>query len=135
MIELEELSYSELAASLDRPSKERVRAWQLGSVANWAEENIVLRPAIYAVEPGDNLGYEYKYINWPVVREQLLKGGIRLAALLNAIYGEGREVLREGVGALPIPRTQRCGELSDDDRPAHARGRGSPRRAWRCEPR
>jgi len=87
MIELEELSYSELAASLDRPSKERVRAWQLGSVANWAEENIVLRPAIYAVERGDNLGYEYKYLNWPVVREQLLKGGIRLAALLNAIYG------------------------------------------------
>jgi len=56
-------------------------------VANWAEENIVLRPAIYAVERGDNLGYEYKYLNWPVVREQLLKGGIRLAALLNAIYG------------------------------------------------
>lgn len=87
MIELEGLSYTELAASLDHPTREQVKAWQEGTVAQWAEENIPLRPDIYAVEPGDNLGYEYKYRNWATVRQQLLKGGIRLAALLNAIYG------------------------------------------------
>lgn len=86
MIDLEDLSYTELAAAIDHPTKEQMKTWQQGAVAQWAEENVRLRPDIYAVERGADLGYVYKYHNWPVVQEQLLKGGIRLAALLNAIF-------------------------------------------------
>lgn len=87
MIDLDGLSYTELAASLDHPTLEQCRTWRQGSVAQWAEEAMALRPRIYAVQRGDDLGYAYKYQNWPTVQEQLLKGGMRLAAILNAIYG------------------------------------------------
>lgn len=40
-----------------------------------------------AVNPkGDFLGYEYMYPNFPVVRSQLQKGGIRLAKFLEGIF-------------------------------------------------
>ncbi|MFT3885111.1 MAG: S1/P1 nuclease [Flavobacteriales bacterium] len=87
MIELDGLSYTELAASLDHPSAAQCNAWKQGTPAQWAEEALALRPRIYAVQRGSDLGYAYKYRNWSVVQEQLLKGGIRLAAILNAIYG------------------------------------------------
>lgn len=92
MIDLEGLSYTELAESLDHPTAEQRARWPQGTVASWAEENRALRPRIYDVPHGGELGYAYKYRNWPVVQEQLLKGGIRLAALLNEIYGPGRRV-------------------------------------------
>ncbi len=44
------------------------------------------RDQIYAVAPGDELGYEYSYRNWPLVRQQLSKGGVRLAGILNEIF-------------------------------------------------
>ena len=34
------------------------------------------------------MAYQYKFRNMPVVREQLYKGGLRLAALLNWIFAE-----------------------------------------------
>ncbi|WP_317043460.1 S1/P1 nuclease [Nonlabens spongiae] len=43
---------------------------------------------IYAnVEKGDNLGYRYMYDYTDLMKEQLQKGGVRLAALLNDIFG------------------------------------------------
>ena len=35
-----------------------------------------------------SLGYEYMYSWFPVVHDQLQKGGIRLAKVLNDIYGK-----------------------------------------------
>lgn len=81
------LSYTELARSIDRASKEEVRDWSRGTAADWAQENLAYRPQIYALEAGDKLDYAYQYLNWPLVQRQLLKGGVRLAGLLNAIYG------------------------------------------------
>lgn len=86
LIDLQDLSYTELAASLDPVSQAQRALWQSGSVAQWAEENLAYRARIYPVEAGAELGYAYSYANWPLVREQLLKGGVRLAGMLNAIY-------------------------------------------------
>ena len=53
----------------------------------WVKEAMELRPQIYDMRDDENLSYEYMYRNWETVRKQLLKGGLRLAALLNEIYG------------------------------------------------
>jgi hypothetical protein len=87
IIDLQELSYTELAQSLAPVTAREKGEWQRGSSAQWAEEAMQWRPQIYAVEKGDELGYEYSYLNWPLVKDQLRKGGVRLARVLNEIFG------------------------------------------------
>ncbi len=87
MIDEDGLSYSELATSIDHATRPQITSWQKGDAASWAHECLALRPAIYDVQQGDVLGYDYQHRNWPIVEEQLLKAGIRLAGVLNKIFG------------------------------------------------
>lgn len=58
-----------------------------GSVKDWMNESRRLCVKIYeTTESGENLGYRYMYDYMDVVREQLQRGGIRLAVLLNEIF-------------------------------------------------
>jgi hypothetical protein len=86
IIELQELSYSELASSLRKPSRAQVDQWRKGTTVQWAEENLAMRPLIYSAPEGADIGYAYAFTTWPVVKEQLLKGGVRLAAVLNEVF-------------------------------------------------
>ena len=86
MIDDTRLSYTEFAASLKRPSDQQVRQWQQSGILVWAEENMSYRNQIYKVGDG-RLGYRYSYLNMPTVRQRLLQAGIRLAGILNTIYG------------------------------------------------
>lgn len=86
MVDESQLSYTELARSLDHATREQMQLWSQGSAADWAEENVGLRTSIYPEEPGAKLGYDYQYKHWPLVQQQLLKGGIRLAGILNSIF-------------------------------------------------
>lgn len=81
------MSYTELAENRKELSKKELRAMKKGSVLDWAKESQALAMKIYNdVENGDSLSYEYMYEWFPVVREQLQKGGVRLAAILNKIF-------------------------------------------------
>lgn len=80
------LSYTELAASLEIPSADAVRQWQTGSVETWAAENHAYEKPVYDYGDG-RLGYRYAYVNLPVVRHRLLQAGVRLAGIINEIYG------------------------------------------------
>lgn len=86
MIDKKQLSYTELASALDHAGQDQIAAWTKGTAADWAQENLALRAGIYGVEKGADLGYRYLYDHWTTVEEQLLKGGIRLAGVLNAIF-------------------------------------------------
>ncbi|MCB9170867.1 MAG: S1/P1 nuclease [Flavobacteriales bacterium] len=86
MIDQEVLSYTELAAALDHVGKQRCRAIQMGRPADWAMEDIALRDRIYDLGTDNSIGYGYLYRNWPVVQERLLKAGVRLAGILNAVF-------------------------------------------------
>lgn len=86
LVEGMNLSYTELTRSLDHATKEQVNQWMQGNAADWAQENVAYRAQIYPSEPGVNLSYDYRYEQWPLVRQQLLKGGIRLAGVLNSIF-------------------------------------------------
>ena len=82
------MSYTELARSLPRWSREKIRQIQQGSVYDWVEEIQEVTNQVYAsVEVGEKLSYRYRYDWWDTVEEQLLIGGVRLAAVLNDIYG------------------------------------------------
>lgn len=83
-----EMSYTELAANTDALSKFQLKALQQGSVKDWMYESRALCKEVYATTKiGDKLGYRYMYDYVDVVRSQLQKGGIRLAVLLNDIFG------------------------------------------------
>lgn len=88
MIEDYNMSYSELAENADKLSNLQLQQLQQGTVVDWMYESRNLCKEIYAnTEIGDKLGYRYMYDYVKVVRSQLQKGGIRLAVLLNDIFG------------------------------------------------
>jgi hypothetical protein len=87
IIESKNLSYTELAHSINHASKAQIKEWQSTGVRDWAHEAMQYREQIYDIPEDGRLGYEYMFHNWATIQLQLLKSGIRLAGLLNDIYG------------------------------------------------
>lgn len=82
-----DMSYTELAYNTDVLSKEKIRNIQKGSVLDWMYESKELANRVYdSAEPGEKLGYQYMYEWFPVVHDQIQRGGLRLAGILNEIY-------------------------------------------------
>ena len=58
-----------------------------GTPVQWAEESVrVAAEHCYQVPASHEIGQAYLDANLPVLRQQLFRGGVRLAALLNAIF-------------------------------------------------
>jgi hypothetical protein len=87
MIDDTKLSYTELAQSLVRPDATVVKRWQGASVREWATESMSYRPQVYSIGNG-TLGYQYSYKYLSIARLRILQAGIRLAGILNQIYGK-----------------------------------------------
>lgn len=88
MIDYYGMSYSEISKNADELSPGQVKDIQQGEILDWIYESQGLAKKIYAsANIGEKLGYQYMYQYFPVVRSQLQKGGIRLAKLLNEIFG------------------------------------------------
>jgi hypothetical protein len=86
MIDDTRLSYTELAESLEKPDASTISSWQKSDVYRWASESIGYRNQVYRYGNG-RLGYRYAYENFHIVRLRLLQAGIRIAGVLNEIYG------------------------------------------------
>ena len=86
MIDDTRLSYTELASSLEIPDAATILSWQKSDIYTWAAESMEYREQVYRYGRG-NLGYKYAYENFHIVRHRLLQAGIRLAGILNDIYG------------------------------------------------
>jgi len=87
MIDDTKLSYTELAQSLIRPDAAVVKQWQSATVRDWAMESMSYRPQVYSIGNGQ-LGYQYSYKYLGIARLRMLQAGIRLAGVLNQIYGK-----------------------------------------------
>ena len=88
MIEAWKMSYIELANNTKDLSKNQIKAIEKGTVLDWVYDTHKITKKVYkSVKVGENLRYRYSYVYFPVVRQQLQKGGIRLAKLLNDIFG------------------------------------------------
>lgn len=80
-------SYSEWQEQVDRASAKQEKAIAHGTPNDWIEETVILANRLYedAAEVS-NMSYDYVAEYAPVIEEQFLKGGIRLAKLLEEIY-------------------------------------------------
>ncbi len=88
MIDSYGMSYTELAMNAPSLSKKEYRALSQGTHRDWlADSRIVVKDIYKNVETGDKLGYRYMYDYKSTMKNQLLKGGTRLAALLNELFG------------------------------------------------
>lgn len=87
MIDSYQMSYTELADTRKKLSFAEIKEIENGELLDWVYESRGMAEELYnSVEVGDKLGYEYMYKWFPTVLEQLQKGGIRLAKVLNEIY-------------------------------------------------
>jgi len=88
LIEFQNLSYTEYSANINHLSKQQRREWQKQPMTEWFFESYQLADKLYAgiktQEP--RLSYRYDFENVEMLNQQLLKGGIRLAGLLNEIF-------------------------------------------------
>ena len=82
------MGYDELAQELLRSTTKEERAeLAKGTYLDWVEESHQIVERIYAsASSGDRLGYRYTYDFNPLLFEQLAKGGIRLAKVLNELF-------------------------------------------------
>lgn len=86
-IESQQYSYTEYAQLLDIAGKDQVKAWQSSPLEDWFYESHVMSDSIYDGTPAESkLSYRYIYKYQALLNEQLLKGGLRLAALLNQTF-------------------------------------------------
>ncbi|WP_034890773.1 S1/P1 nuclease [Gillisia sp. Hel_I_29] len=87
MIDSYDMSFSELANNTVKFSETERRTITAGSFEDWMYESKMLSEKVYnSADIGEKLSYRYMYDWFPVVREQLEKGGLRLASVLNEIY-------------------------------------------------
>lgn len=81
-------SYTEWQKQIDILSKSDKAAVQQGSVEEWFKQTHSIAERIYAATPeGKRFSYDEVAEYAPVIEQQLMRGGLRLAALLNEIYG------------------------------------------------
>lgn len=87
MIDETKLSYTEFSTAINDPAKEQHKRWQKGDVLDWAYETRDLRSSAYDLPDDGQIGYRYMYDHRETLDRQLLKAGVRLAGVLNEIYG------------------------------------------------
>ena len=88
MIESYNMTYSELSNNLDYFSKNQKEAIQKGTVIDWVNESREQAMIVYqSAKTDQNLSYRYMYDYFSTVKTQLKKGGLRLAKILNELFG------------------------------------------------
>lgn len=88
IIDSKQYSYTELGNNINHATDEEIRYWQSTNVRHWANESMELRNHCYENIPeGKSINYEYSYKNWNLLQKRLLQAGIRLAGVINEIYG------------------------------------------------
>lgn len=89
LIEFQQLSYTEYAAWINHSTATQRADWQKAPISKWLYESNQLAEKIYTdTKNGDTINpYKYTFNNIETVNRQLLKAGVRLAGILNSIFG------------------------------------------------
>ena len=87
MIDQYGMSYTETTQNLPKLKTSEISKIANAPLITWVNESQDLAKHIYKTLPENiNLGYLYQYDHFNTILMQLLKGGIRLAALLDEIF-------------------------------------------------
>jgi hypothetical protein len=88
LIKHQELSYTEYTNAINFATPAQRSEWQKQSMTEWFNESFQISEKLHAdVKAGDKLSYNYNFKHVGTLNQQLLKGGVRLAGLLNQIFG------------------------------------------------
>ena len=80
-------SYTEWQEQIDRLTDDEAALVQAGEPQDWLKETHAICVDIYEDSPeGTKISYDYVDKYTPVIEQQLVRGGYRLARLLNEIY-------------------------------------------------
>lgn len=80
-------SYTEWQQQIDRLSEDAVKVLCGKTPDDWAKETFHYATMVYDQTPdGTKVSYDYLRFARPIIEQQLLYGGIRLADVLNSIY-------------------------------------------------
>lgn len=79
--------FTEWQMMLDRATEAQQQEIVSGTIDDWAKQSVAIATGIYEETPdGTNLSYN-EVARWtPVIEDQLLAGGLRLAHLLNTLF-------------------------------------------------
>ena len=88
LIDFQQLSYCEYTAAINHTTKEQRREWQQQPVSQWIINSYNIAQQLYAEikTPDQKLSYRYNFDHVQTLNDQLLKGGVHLAGLLNEIF-------------------------------------------------
>lgn len=87
LIDHQKLSYTEYTRWIDFATDDQIYTWQCDDIMVWIDEALGYRKGIYDIPEDGKLRYEYNFRHIGTVNERLLKAGVRLAGILNEIYG------------------------------------------------
>jgi hypothetical protein len=88
LIESQQLSFTEYTRFINFSTHAERVEWQSSDLTQWMYESNVIAEKLYnEVKPDDKLGYKYIFDHIAIANQQLLKGGVRLAGVLNKIFG------------------------------------------------
>ncbi|RXF71757.1 S1/P1 nuclease [Arcticibacter tournemirensis] len=86
-IEFQQLSYTEYAKAVDHATQKQLITWQKDDLSQWIFGSYQISGELYReAEKNTNYSYRYNFDHLATLNQQLLKGGIRLAGLLNEIF-------------------------------------------------
>ena len=88
LIEFQQLSYTEYTAAINYTTAAQRAAWQKAPISQWLFESNQLSEQLYTdIKAGDNLSYRYNFTHIDMVNQRLLMAGVRLAGVLNNLFG------------------------------------------------
>lgn len=89
LLEFQQLSYTEWAKAINHTTKKQRNEWQQQPMVAWCFESYQIAQEIYAgiTQTDQKLGYNYNFEHIDEVNQRLLRGGVRLAGVLNEIFG------------------------------------------------
>jgi hypothetical protein len=89
LVNLQQLSYTEYTRAINFTTAAQRLSWQKQTISQWIIESYQIAEKLYdeIKEENQKLGYRYNFVHINTVNDRLLKGGVRLAGLLNQIFG------------------------------------------------
>ncbi|WP_425636728.1 S1/P1 nuclease [Algoriphagus yeomjeoni] len=82
------MSYTEIGIELSRRlNKDLIAGYRAGGMDTWLAEAVSLRPLVYNLPESKKLSYNYGYDTRETIEERLLAASVRLAQILEEIYG------------------------------------------------
>jgi hypothetical protein len=88
LVNFQQLSYTEYTKAINFTTLKQRQAWQKQPLSEWIIESYEIAQKLYSeiTRPDQRLSYDYNFRHIATVNDRLLKGGVRLAGLLNSIF-------------------------------------------------